>query len=288
MQYYQLAPEENTFEAIMVDVTHRCNMKCHNCYLPNRKIPDMDTKKLLDVISRLPSKTFIRLIGAEPTLRSDLPELISEIRAMGHRVSVTTNGLKLSDRKYVQDLKNSGLRLILLSMNGADDDDLYEKIDNMRCAEKKLRALYNCVELGMIINTGTIISKGINEQVIAKQIDIFRNIKMKVPPVLRFRTVGLIGRNQGAERAFESEEFLELFCNSLNIDEEYIFSNQIAPQNNVSGISFKFNNVIVRLVDWSVDVNGVPDSGNINRGRITENWKIAPFFEDVKRNEFGY
>ena len=44
----------------------------------------------------------------------------------------------------------------------------------------------------------------------------------------------------------------------------------------------------MRLVDWSVDVNGVPDSGNINRGRITENWKIAPFFEDVKRNEFGY
>jgi hypothetical protein len=46
--------------------------------------------------------------------------------------------------------------------------------------------------------------------------------------------------------------------------------------------------ILIRLIDWSVDGAGVVDAGNPNRGRITANWKIAPFFEDVKLNEFGY
>ena len=40
--------------------------------------------------------------------------------------------------------------------------------------------------------------------------------------------------------------------------------------------------------DWKIDENGVPDSGNELRGRITQDWKTAPFFEHVKDNEFGY
>jgi len=43
-----LNPEENTFNLLMVDLTHRCNMECANCYLPNRDIPDMDVDKLYE------------------------------------------------------------------------------------------------------------------------------------------------------------------------------------------------------------------------------------------------
>ena len=38
----------------------------------------------------------------------------------------------------------------------------------------------------------------------------------------------------------------------------------------------KYKNVFVRLVDWAVDDEGVSDFGNEMRGRITENWQIAP------------
>jgi hypothetical protein len=46
--------------------------------------------------------------------------------------------------------------------------------------------------------------------------------------------------------------------------------------------------VLIRLIDWSVDEDGVPDRGNENRGRITPDWKVAPFFEHVKLNEGLY
>ena len=77
MNYFELEPEQNTFSNIVVDLTHRCNMECANCYIPNRDVPDLDKEKLFEFLSRLPSRTYIRLIGAEPTMRNDLPEIIS-------------------------------------------------------------------------------------------------------------------------------------------------------------------------------------------------------------------
>ena len=47
------APEQSPYDIVMVDVTHRCNMTCANCYLPNRVIPDMDARWLSSIFKRL-------------------------------------------------------------------------------------------------------------------------------------------------------------------------------------------------------------------------------------------
>ena len=46
-------PEDNTFVDICADITHKCNMTCKNCYIPNREPPDMDLDKFKDFMSRL-------------------------------------------------------------------------------------------------------------------------------------------------------------------------------------------------------------------------------------------
>ena len=35
--YYELEPENNIFQDVVIDVTHRCNMNCKNCYIPIEK-----------------------------------------------------------------------------------------------------------------------------------------------------------------------------------------------------------------------------------------------------------
>ena len=163
IKYYEQKPEENTFNLIVVDLTHRCNMNCANCYIPNRDLPDMDVNKLYRFLSKLPKRIIVRLIGAEPTIRNDLPDIIKNVKKCGHQVSVTTNGLRLSSKKYVQSLKESGLRMVLISMNGAANPDVYSILDSGReYAEMKVKALTNSMEARMIINTGTIIAKGHN------------------------------------------------------------------------------------------------------------------------------
>lgn len=295
MQSYE--PENNPFETIMVDVTHRCNMECSNCYLPNRDIPDMDINKLYKAINMLPSKTFIRLIGAEPTMRSDIFNIIKTIKSKGHHVSLTTNGLKLANELYVKRLKEAGLRLVLLSMNGADEDDVYKVLDEGKWATAKTRALKNLMKHNMIINTGTIIAKGVNEHIIKRQVDMFEEYanetkyNLKIKPVLRFRTIGAIGRYM-EDSTIQYNDFIELAAQQLNISTNYIKNSDLKAlkdvKNNTYGLIFPYKNLWIRLVDWSADEDGIPDSGSKSRGRITQDFKIAPFFEHVKENEFGY
>ena len=283
-----IEPEDNTFDAIMADLTHQCNMECSNCYLPNRDIPDMDKEKLYDLVSRLPKRTFIRLIGAEPTLREDLHEIIQKIKKLGHHVSVTTNGLKLHRMDYVQKLKSAGLRLVLLSMNGGDDDEVYKRVDGGKYALLKNRALDNCMKSNLIVNTGTIVLKDCNEHVIPQLYKKLGQYKPRIKPVMRLRTMAPIGRHMGNEFIYEFQEFRERVCQELNITYKYMQDHSIEAFNNYNGVLFDMPNCIVRIVDWSIDDDGVPDNNNESRGRITQDIKLAPFFEHVKENEYGY
>jgi len=291
----------NPFDTIMVDVTHRCNMECANCYLPNRDIPDMDINRLYETISKLPKRTFVRLIGAEPTMREDIFDIISTIKKLGHHVSLTTNGLKLAHEPYVKRLKDAGLRLVLLSMNGADDNTIYKVIDEGNWATAKVRALENLLKHNMIINTGTIVAKGVNENVIQKQVNLFvekaklHNYKTKITPILRFRSVGALGRYM-ENTSMTYNELIQLASKQLGVSISHIESNDVKAnidvKNNTFGYIFpiqtEVGEVFIRLVDWDADEYGVPDPDSNSRGRITQDFKIAPFFDHVKENEFGY
>ena len=283
-----IEPEHNTFDAIMADLTHQCNMECSNCYLPNRDIPDMDKEKLYDLVGRLPRRTFIRLIGAEPTLREDLHDIVRKIKSLGHHVSLTTNGLKLHRIDYVQKLKSAGLRLVLISMNGADDDDVYKRVDGGKYARLKNRALDNCMRSNLIVNTGTIVLKDCNEHVIPRLYQRLGTYKPRVKPVMRLRTMAPIGRHMGEEFIYEFGEFRDRVCQELDITNKYIQEHSVEAFNNYNGVLFDMPNCIVRMVDWTVDDDGVPDNSNESRGRITQDFKLAPFFEHVKENEYGY
>ena len=190
--YYEQEPENNTFQDVIIDVTHRCNMTCKNCYIPNRDIPDLDMEKMLEAISKFPKRTMIRIIGAEPTMRKDLPEMISRIKKTGNRCTLLTNGLRLSKDNYVKKLKQHGLRHCYLSMNGADNDDYYEQIDEMRCATKKVKALQNARDMNFVIDIGCIMMKGVNDNAPTRMIKLLQNNNIK-NCVIRFKNVGHIG-----------------------------------------------------------------------------------------------
>ena len=143
IDYFELEPENNIFYSVVADITHRCNMECANCYIPNRNILDMDADKLIDCISRFPKRSEIRLIGAEPTVRKDLEEIIIRIRETGHRPVMMTNGLKLANYDYAKKIYDAGLKTVNISMNGADDDAVYIITDELKCAKRKMKALKN-------------------------------------------------------------------------------------------------------------------------------------------------
>ncbi len=298
MKYYELEPEENTFESIVVDLTHRCNMECANCYIPNRNIPDLSAEKLYQFLSRLPKRTYIRLIGAEPTMREDLADIIRTVLKMKHKPSLTTNGLKFGRPEYAKEMRDAGLRMLLLSMNGADDNDVYKIIDCGKYATLKMRAIENSFKNNFMLNTGTIIAKNVNEHTIERQIEIVSDLQhkynLRVKPVVRMKSIGSLGRHM-ENCTYEFDELVQLFSDTLKLPKDYIMQtacetgvNRLQLKDDGNSYVFEYKNILVRLINWEQDDDGVVDAGSENRGRLTEDFKIAPFFEHVKKNEFEY
>ncbi len=291
------APEDNPFETVMADITHRCNMACANCYLPNRDVPDMDMGRLEECLAALPWRVNLRLIGAEPTMRRDLPEIVAMVRHLGHRPVLVTNGLRLARDSYVRTLREAGLRHVVVSLNGADNDDWYEAIDNMRCAAKKLRAVGNAVAHGMIVNTGTILVRRVNEAAVGRMYRFMAGLGPR-HAVLRFKNVGALGRYDAVSEAVNLSmvEMEALSAGAIGVDAAAlsawnIIKGERAPDSRLfpadlaarSGRGLWF-----KLTDWQANAQGCLDPDLRRRGRITGEFRIAPFFDHVKANEGGY
>lgn len=293
--YYELEPKDNHFYSIFVDITHRCNMECANCYVPIRTVPDLDVGKFYNVLEQLPKKTEIRLIGGEPTVRTDLMEIISKIRSFGHRATMMTNGLMLARPGYARELVDAGMRSIYISLNGADDDDVYEVMDGVRCAERKIKGWQECHDVKMNINVGCILQKGTNDHVPKRLLELSN--QMGGGHILRFRNVGQVGRfSLDKTRNWTFDQIVNLLCTEYGVDEtfarEHNKFNGFIEKNSLFFPLEKLENQArttwVKATDWSPITSNFPDPGNSRRGRLTQDFKLAPFFEHVKLNENKY
>jgi len=292
--YYELEPKDNHFYSIFVDITHRCNMECANCYVPIRTVPDLDINKFYEVLEQLPGKAEIRLIGGEPTVRTDLVDIVAKVKQLGHRPTMMTNGLMLARPGYARELADAGMRSIYISMNGANNDDIYEVMDGARCADRKMRGWQECHDVRMNVNIGAILQKGTNDMVPQRLLELSNQIGGG--HILRFRNVGQVGRFAlDKHKNWTWDQMVDLVCGQYGIDNEWA-----RAHNSING--FKEKNVIffpmdetkkmrstwVKITDWSPVNSNFPDPGSNRRGRLTPDFKLAPFFEHVKLNENIY
>jgi molybdenum cofactor biosynthesis enzyme MoaA len=268
------SPETCPYETVIIDVTHRCNMTCANCYVPNRTIADLDADWLISVFKRLPAGRFVRFVGGEPTLRNDLPRLIREARAHGHHPVVVSNGLRFADRAYVRSLKDAGVRVAYLSFNGGFDDELYWIIDEMRCATKKRQAFENLRAERVYTSIGMIIVRGVNEHEVKPVLEAVqgsRNVRE-----FHLRSIGAMGRYM-TNPPLTLDELLDVFAAAAGVDPGSIDRRE----RTASAHDFTFGRQRVQLTSW-------PDLGSETRGRLTPEGLIAPFMEHVIANDGGY
>ena len=269
------SPEDCPFRTVVADITHRCNMACRNCYIPNRSIPDLDSKWLLSMMRRLPARTFVRFIGAEPTLHPDLLMLIREARRMRLHPVVVTNGLRLADAAYVRELKRAGVQIVSLSFSGGFDDDLYEAIDDLRCASKKMAALENLCAENVYTAIGMIIVRGVNE---GEAATVWRDVlARRSVREFHLRSIGAVGRYMREPAPLSLEELAQLFAAIAGVPRAMLPRTATA-----SHFEFPFGERLsVQLTEW-------PELGSTTRGRLTPEGMIEPFFEHLIANDGGY
>jgi pyruvate-formate lyase-activating enzyme len=106
---------------LMLPVTYRCNLTCRYCYThSNYRHPlpgDRSINRLVELVQTADCPT-VNLIGGEPTVREDLPEMLSALKSRTHvkRLSVVTNGQRTVDENYLKNLRESGMDFLFLPL----------------------------------------------------------------------------------------------------------------------------------------------------------------------------
>jgi hypothetical protein len=132
--------------ASMVNVTDRCQIKCKDCYhRPNNKQKDPSIDELIPLFKRA-GRPALGIQGAEPTVRDDLPELITRIRdETGKPVAVCTNGLRFDDKGYCERIKESGVTNLAFSLHTPE-------YSGQAVYARKLTAIKNILDTGLTVS----------------------------------------------------------------------------------------------------------------------------------------
>lgn len=118
------------FKTCWLTVNRACNLRCCWCYAreTNYVGADMtlsDAKKAIDICKDLKIKKII-LIGGEPTLHDGLIDIIKYAKNYDMTTALVTNGIKLCNEIYIDQLIDAGLSQISMSLKGHDRESFKE------------------------------------------------------------------------------------------------------------------------------------------------------------------
>ena len=159
------------FPYIRLSITDVCNFKCGYCLPNGYKIDKSDNRtfintdeigRLAKVLSQL-GVSKIRLTGGEPTVRKDFFEIVKILKKNSgiKKTVITTNGYRLD--KIANDIKNSGLDGINISIDSLNADT-FKKITGHDRLEEILKGIKKLKNLDFKnIKINAVLLKGVND-----------------------------------------------------------------------------------------------------------------------------
>lgn len=155
---------------IMLEVTTRCNLDCPVCCSDANAIYS-EPPSIAQIVSRLPParrglmgklrRPNIVLFGGEASVRKDLPELVEALVERGYVPRLATNGVRMCDERYLERLREAGLKWVILQFDGFDDD-VSELLRGERLQAMKMEAIEKMTAHGFKVQLGTMMVKGVN------------------------------------------------------------------------------------------------------------------------------
>ena len=162
-------------------LTYRCNDNCPHCYnARSRDYPELDTADWIAIIDNLWDLTIphICFTGGEATLRSDLPELIAHAQSKGQITGLLSNGRRLADRRYLDNLVAAGLDHIQITLESHHEEVHDRMVAASGAFRQTVEGIRNCVDAGLYIMTNTTLLEE-NGPAIAETVDFLADLGVK-------------------------------------------------------------------------------------------------------------
>ena len=147
-----------------VKVGYACNNSCLFCTAAwKKKHGDRDTRTILDEVERIVCEDKVGTMvysGGEPTVRTDLPEILRYAKGLGiAQQNLQTNARNLSDMNLLEDLRGAGLTSCFVSIH-APRASVHDWLTQSPGAfDQTCAGLANLDRLGICCVTNTVICK---------------------------------------------------------------------------------------------------------------------------------
>ncbi len=265
-------------------VSNRCNHACVFCSegaVHDGSLVPLDT--VAQLLVRLKAKGYdaVNLMGAETTLRPDLPELLQLVRHHGLQAALTTNATRLASRELSEQLVPL-LACIEISLPAADRDT-YQTITSRDHLPRVEAALRNVAQVAQtmekppVIVINTVVCR-LNRDAPAQVARLLAELDLQPQPLLHFIRARAKGRAVGGTLSLGLPECVTSFRKGVRLAR-------------AAGLPVMFRGLpICCLFDevehnfWALEALSQPDNTYLNRTQLTEN---APIEERAQLDRKG-
>jgi len=225
--------EKGPISYLMIGITYECQLRCRHCCTGNylkEKHRELTTEEVKDVIGQSHKALVINFFGGEPTLRSDLMELINYASKKALFVFLDTNGLVVT-KDYARQLKDNGLELLYVSI----DSPVPHKHDEYRglegCFEKAVEAVKNALDAGLKCMISTYMTKeSLRNGEFEKVIQLGRKIGVTGVRYLLPTPAGRWLRNVDVKLTSKEEKRVRKLVDFPFVCRDFYFQNQSSSQ----------------------------------------------------------
>ena len=201
-------------EYLRISVTDRCNFRCVYCmpqsgmeWLPREGI--LSATEIHDVVAQLAPLGLrrIRVTGGEPTLRTDLCDIIARLRSVPgiQDIALSTNGVKLE--AMASALRAAGVDRLNLSVDSLRADRIVA-IARRDLGLDPRRVLRAAIGAGFDpVKVNTVVVRGVNDDEIGE----LARLTLELPVHVRFIELMPVGdmSETGFDHVVASEDVLE-------------------------------------------------------------------------------
>lgn len=136
-----------------LDTGTQCNYKCSFCYYIDHldKVTEFEViKKRIDYLYEC-GITEVDLSGGESSIHKDWFKILDYCTEKNLRISTLSNGYKFADLEFLKKSKEHGLKEILFSLHGYDEESHNKLVNHSKGFNNIIKAIQNANDIGIII-----------------------------------------------------------------------------------------------------------------------------------------
>lgn len=241
--YLNYTYEKHALDSYFLEITNRCNLKCPHCYQePDNKSKDPSIESIIKLIKAWPNDGKpLSLVGAEPTMRKDLVDLINEIRAIEGKprgIMILTNGVNLSNNEYTKQFQKIPNLMWTIGLNHPDYQGRVVRI-------KQIEGIKNMLKFGLRVKNVSYTLETTDQ--LEYCLDEIQEFGTNICNQYRIRCGADIGRYPGGPKIFLSDlvKDVKKICErrGWRVERDY-------EDGNRSHYPLIINGLYVKIIQW--------------------------------------